>query len=291
MKRILLCVMTLIISSCLFAADVKKPVVSVSEFSYSSVFGTAEVEVIRNAVIAAMNRSGLVALVDLHTQGQVNEEAERRKQETAMNDAGRVDEIQTLNSNYLLSGNLDGLTITSETYKTKDGGSKIYYQANFSYTLKLVNPATGTVAGNQTFEQTAAGSSENEARARVMSSVDESSINKYVQKCFPVKGSIIQIESGDKKAKSVYINLGSAYGMQKGQKFDVYSVFDIVGEKSEKLVGTITVKEVLSEGRSLCNVNDGGDVIADELKAGKILPIKSRSKKEFLGGLLKMQPY
>ena len=53
-----------------------------------------------------------------------------------------------------------------------------------------------------------------------------------------MKGTIVQIESTKKdKAQTVYIDLGTKRGVQKGQKFIVYIEMDIAGELSLKEVG------------------------------------------------------
>ena len=80
-------------------------------------------------------------------------------------------------------------------------------------------------------------------------------MDDFVDEYFKMKGTIVQIESTKKdKAQTVYIDLGTKRGVQKGQKFIVYIEMDIAGELSLKEVGRLNVKEVLSGTRSLCTV-------------------------------------
>ena len=154
--------------------------------------------------------------------------------------------------------------------------------------MKIVDPSNGTLKGTQTFTHEGLtgniGDTPDEAIIKTLDYV-VISMDDFVDEYFKMKGTIVQIESTKKdKAQTVYIDLGTKRGVQKGQKFIVYIEMDIAGELSLKEVGRLNVKEVLSGTRSLCTVSKGGEEIMKASKEENKLIILSR-KNTFLGGL------
>ncbi|KAB6349103.1 penicillin-binding protein activator LpoB, partial [Bacteroides xylanisolvens] len=185
---------------------------------------------------------------------------------------------------YLIQGNITSM----QGVKKTDSKGKTYYQGSVSYTLKIVDPSNGTLKGTQTFTHEGLtgniGDTPDEAIIKTLDYV-VISMDDFVDEYFKMKGTIVQIESTKKdKAQTVYIDLGTKRGVQKGQKFIVYIEMDIAGELSLKEVGRLNVKEVLSGTRSLCTVSKGGEEIMKASKEEKKLIILSR-KNTFLGGL------
>ncbi len=284
MKKIsLLFVLQLATSACF--AQVTKQVVNVEGFAYTNSFTEAEAFIVRNNVIESLQSTKRIIVVDLLQQNTIQSEAERRKSEAAMNDEHEVADITQLNANYIIKGSLN--TINTKQSTGKDifsGNSYVYWETSLSYTIQLLDPATG--ATQSSYSYTSAATSRDGAKASRDAAINGSSSNmkKFIEEAFPVKGTIIAVESGDsKKAKTVYINLGNDQGIQQGQKFVVYAIVDIAGEKSEKEIGTLTAKEVMSATRTLCKVNDGGDIIAKNLASNIEMTIKSRAKKGLFG--------
>jgi hypothetical protein len=173
-----ICILTSILSILfcvvpLQAQEVKKSVLSVYAFQYASSFGEADVVTVRNKIIATIQETGRVAVVDNSslTANALTNEAERRKQETAMNDAGRVADISTLDANFILTGTLGSLTVTRSDVQTKDGRTLVSYDSKINYTLSIINPANGTVVSQKTFDESAYGSTEVEAKNAVLTNV------------------------------------------------------------------------------------------------------------------------
>lgn len=111
------------------------------------------------------------------------------------------------------------------------------------------------------------------------------SMDDFVDEYFKIEGTIVQIEEvKNKKAKTVYIDLGKTKGVLESQKFLVYAEVDIAGEISRKEIGQLNVKEVLSAGRSLCKVTKGGEEIFRLNQEGTKLIVVSR-KQTFMGGI------
>lgn len=284
MKKVLSIVCVLWMSVSAFS-QITKQVVNVEGFSYSSVFSEAEAFIVRNNVIQSLQATKRIIVVDLMQQNSINAEAERRKSEAALNDDHEVADITQLNANYIVKGMLNSIDVQHKSGKNViGGGTYSYYEASLNYTIQLINPATGATESSYTY--TAFGRDDNSqggARAAAISA-SSANMNKFIEEAFPVKGTILKVESGDaKKAKTVYINIGKDQGIQKGQKFVVYALVDVAGEKSEKEIGTLTAVEVMSATRTLCKVNDGGDVIAQNLASNIEMSIKSRAKKGLFG--------
>lgn len=269
------------------AQDVTKPVVNVEGFNYSSDFSAEDAYIVRNNVIQSLQRTKRIIVVDLSQQSSVQSEAERRKSEAAMNDNHEVADIAQLNANFILKGSLNSISTEQRQGTDYKTGQKYYYYASsMEYTIQLIDPSTGATISSHTY--TSSGTDNNSSSYSHKEAVASTNKNmsKFIEEVFPVRGTILQVAEGnERKAKSVYINLGTDQGIQKGQKFVVYEVVDIAGEKSEKEIGELTVVEVMSGSRTQCKVNSGGDAIANNLASNKELIIKSRAKKAFLGGL------
>ena len=268
------------------AQGVTKPVVNVDAFSYSNNFSRSEVEIIRNNVISSLQETKRIIVVDMQNQNSVKMEAERRKAEAAMNDEHEVSEIVQLNANNILKGNLNSIhTTQSSGTGILDGRPHTYYNTEIEYTIQLIDPGTG--ATQQTYTYKCSGSSiDDGGRESRLDAVKNSSKNMkaFIEDAFPVNGTIVAVEEGDEnKAKVVYINLGRDQGIEKGQKFIVYAIIDIAGEKTEREIGTLTAVNVVGANRTLCKVNNGGDVIAQNLASNNEMMIKSRIKKGLFG--------
>lgn len=265
------------------SAQGNKPVVTVEKFT-----GTPEraVTFLRNKVIAAIQQAERVNVVDVTNDAQLNAEIERRKNERAMNDAGRVSDVSMLMSNGLLKGNLDNISTQRSESTDKKGKKSVSYSSTVNYTLTLINAENGTTISQKNFKDTGSGDSEAEAVEDALN-VKITPIKRFILNAFEVRGKVIAMANGDgKKAKTVYINRGTADGIKKGQKMDVFKEIDIAGEKSQKLIGEIQVEEVMSAGRSLCKVTKKGEIILKEIEAGATLPIKTQEQKSnFIKGI------
>lgn len=294
------------------AQELKKTVLGIENFTYSSAFSEADVEMIRNQIVKAIQKTGRVIVADHNssTSHALNVEAERRKQESAM-DANTVADMSTLNANSILTVHLDQLAITREIYEDKDivkgadgkyttviKGRYPYYKAVMTYTVKITNCENGAVQGQETFTHTAGTYSsydhkaeynnEQDAHDGVMKRcVSQDAFSILILNTFKAQGKILQIDEGDaKKAKTVYVSLGSEDGIEKKQVLEVYKELDIAGEISRKLIGEVEVIEILSGSRCLTKVKSGGDVIKQIMDAGGNLPVQTRNvKQKFFGGV------
>ena len=99
----------------------------------------------------------------------------------------------------------------------------------------------------------------------------------YYNHLFPLHASIIEKgESKKDKQKDVYIDLGAADGVYKGQQFDVLTVATIAGREARTLIGRLKIEEIEGDDISLCKVTKGSDKIKTALDEGQTLLIVSR---------------
>lgn len=258
------------------SAQQNKPVLTVENFTTNGADRAAAM--LRNKVIAAIQEAGRVNVVDVTNADQLRAEEERRKSESAMSDAGRVGDMGTLMSNAILKGSLDDIT-TTRSESVSNGKKVVSYTSTVKFSLSIIDTTNGTIIKQETFDNLGVGDTEEKA---VVSALDvkKSPIKRFINNTFAVGGKVIAVDEEQKgKAKTIFIDLGSADGLKKGQKLEVFKEVDIAGEKSKKLIGEIQVKEVMSAGRSLCDVKKGGDVIVSELEKGTKLPVETKEEK------------
>lgn len=304
-------VMALMVMYTANAQELKKAVLGIENFTYSSSFSSSDVETIRNQIVNAINNTGRVIVVDHSTvtNTALHAESERRKSESAM-DANTVDDMVSLNANSILTVHLDQLSITREIYEEKENvkvgdkyetrvkGRYPYMKATLTYTVKITDCASGAVQAQETYRLSDGGystyyhkaeySSAEEAHKGIMRNcVDQDSFTLLILNTFKAQGKVLQIDEGSAKvAKTVYISLGSEDGIEKKQILEVYKEIDISGEISKKLIGEVEIIEVLGSSRSLAKVKKGGDVIQQVLSIGGNLPVQSRDvKMKIFGGV------
>lgn len=286
------------------AQDLKKKVLGIEGFSYSSSFSEADVEMVRNQIINSIQGLGRVIVVDRKSAAVLKSEEENRKKESAM-DANTVADMKTLNANSIFTANLDQLSIKEmvheekEYYKGSDGktheriaGRYPYLRATVSYTVKITDCETGTVQAQEnytysigkydTYEKAAEYTDVNTIHKDIIRvCVNDDDFKKLILNTFRAEGKILQIDEADKKkAKKVFVSLGSEDGITKKQYLEVFKELDIAGEVSKKLIGEVEVEEVMGGSRCLAKVKKGGEEILQVMSAGGNLPVRSREVKE-----------
>lgn len=287
MKKILLAIMFGVMALCTYAQSNTegKEKVYIDYFSHSRDISNTMAEALRSKVIEGIHEMNRVVLIDVASDEALKKEAIRRQEESAMGDVtARSEEMKTLGARYLIQGQISSMTAT----RKKDDDGKIYYKGSVSYTLKVVDPSDGTLKGTQTFtHEGLTGGRGDTSEEAILKTLDyvKLSMDDFVDEYFKIEGTIVQIEEvKNKKAKTVYIDLGKAKGVLESQKFLVYAEVDIAGEISRKEIGQLNVKEVLSAGRSLCKVTKGGEEIFRLNQEGTKLVVVSR-KQTFMGGI------
>ena len=265
--------------------NTEKAVVYVEYFSNPKRIDSGLVEVLRGNMIQGIQETNRVVLVDVASQSSLANEEERRKVESAMSDVSALTaEMRTLGAQYIITGEVTSMAATRQTLSS----GSVYYKGSVHWTIKVIDAATGTLKATKTFaHEGLTGSTGDTQNAAIAStcSYAKISMEDFVDDTFPIEGQILKIETLTKKndkAETVYIDLGSARGIAKKQKFTVYIEVDIAGELSRKEIGSLSAQEVLSAKRTLCKVTKGGDKVLEASKAGQKLVVVSRKERTFL---------
>lgn len=290
----------LMVAICLFSVlgfaqtdESGKEKVYIDYFSYPSRVGSALAEALRSKVIEGIQAMDRVILIDVGSNEVLKEEAKRRQEASAMGDAtARSEQMTTLGAKYLIQGFIASMQAVKKSYS--DG--RIYYEGSISYTLKVVDPSNGSLKTTKSFShggtltETFTGDTPQEAILKTFKEI-KLDMDNLINESFKLEGTIVQIESvKNDKAVTVYIDLGSKQGIQKGQQFLVFAEVDAAGVLSRKEIGRLDVKEVMGETRSLCKVGKGDKEIFEAEKNGKKLFVERKKEgKDILktaGGIL-----
>ncbi len=267
-----------------------KPVVYIDFFNAPDI-NEAYVEALRNKVIEGIQKMNRVEVRDVASSEQLKEEEERRKQASAMSDAtARTQQMKTLGAHYIITADVTQMTADKKT----DSAGKVYYSGNIRWTIKVIDAANGTLKITKSYDHSGIASNSGETPEKaIVATCDyaRSGMSEFVDDNFPMKGLILKVETTNKKntkAETVYIDLGTAKGVVKGQKFSVFIETDIAGEIAETEIGALTAKEVLSPKRTLCKVTKGEEEVLKAMNNGQKLTIKSRKANTVLTGMDKL---
>lgn len=299
MKKIILIIMAVFCAAVTLAQDqVTKPVVRVEGYTNTSELTKAECFTIRQNLIMALQATKRLIVVDRTDEGLVEDEAERRKNESAMGDTRQVADITTLQANYIITMYFKSVSYGTKEVQVKNvstgtTSTQTRHVTSISYAINLLNPATGATESVHEYESSATEDTKSLSRTKAVDNAT-ASLNQFIEECFPVKGEVIAVADTDKKgvkATSVYVNIGSNEGLAAGQKVMVFVEVDIAGELSQKHIGELTVTEVLGKNRSSCKVNQGGEEIVTAKSKNQKVFVQTRAKKSMnlgLGNLIKI---
>jgi hypothetical protein len=267
------------------SALAQKPVVVVDYFTSPSC-KDASVSALRSQVIAGLSETGRVNLIDVESESALVLEANRRSSELALEDqTARMGAMKTLGANYIITGVAS--KIGSDKKSTDSGVT--YYTGNVVYSIKVVNAEDGTLVGAETYtyaDLTAGnGSTSDEAIVATLQKAKRA-MKVFVSKYFKVEGMLVEMgEMKGGKPKTCYINLGSASGVVKGQKCEVYEVKIIAGQTAKKEIGALVVEEVLADNLSSCKFSAGAKEIVDAFQMGHDLMVVTKEKIDVFGGV------
>ncbi len=280
-KITLLLTILLCTTATLLAQDSKKYAVLLDNFSHPAGVTRQECEMVRTAFLAGLTQSGRLSVVDV-ANVQARELSENHNETPSIENISRQFMEQT-GGTRLISA-----TVTNvDAVRKRDSDGDTYYSGIVVFSVNIIDLTTGnSIAGERyNFSDYSAksGDTYDEAVVNTMSSV-QNAVEKLVDAHFKVQTKILQIEeTAGKKAKSLYINIGSSMGIEPGQIFLVYYTQNIAGVESRKEVGKISVKEVNGAEISLCRVANGGDQILELYNKGIELKVESAGKTFFSG--------
>lgn len=183
-----------------------------------------------------------------------------------------------------VDGTIVNISTVSKTETNKDSkGNKTThtsYCGIISVTVNLKDAYDGTLINSETFSiydsdlywMTSGEKAINNALERLTSKVAS-----FYNQMFPLHASIVEKgEVKKNKQKEVYIDLGAANGVYKGQRFDVFLVKTIAGKEAKTIIGRLKIEEVEGDEISLCKVTKGADKIKTALDENQTLLITSR---------------
>lgn len=229
---------------------------------------------IRSAVIDGITNTNRVNLVDAHA---IIPAPEYSPMENALR----------YRAQYLLQGKL----LNREATDDGISGPKFHsrensYKEKFVIRLQLIRTSDGTTIFTRNYEETGSSSgkeaSQYYALERALVNIPYAMRN-LIEHNFKVHGSIVELVSdNNKKAKSVYINLGYDDPIKEGQRFDVMVQTSFAENYMEHKIGEVRIKEIVGPKYSLCKVmSKGGEHILKAFEMGAKLHIVSRQSRLF----------
>ena len=183
-------------------------------------------------------------------------------------------------TNIIVDGTINYISVTRELKLASNKKDKIpQFYCQIGLTLNMKDVATGTVLNSQVFEVNKSGWSwVNSTDTAIKNALEtlRKRLEKYYNTAYPYTASVLErgVEKKDKQ-KELYIDLGTAHGLQEGTHFNVYVIGSIGGKETRKQIGRLKVKSVEGDEVSLCKVVSGGKDIKAAIDAQQQLLIIS----------------
>lgn len=243
--------------------NAQKPVMYAGSFTYADNIEVGDVLAVRAAIVSGIIDTQRFDLLDADAKDQLNTEAERRSSEDAMADkAARAGAMQEKAAQYLLYGYIaqcEGIKYVSD--------GKVRYNGEVKYTVKVVQASDKKVVASKDFNLTGLkcgiGDTPQSAINDALRHV-KNDMKNFVDENFKLKAVILGEGFETKKDKEMVtclITLGSDHGIEKGQRLDVSVVNIVAGREVNKVIGQLTVQEVMAGDLSQCKVTKGGEEI------------------------------
>ena len=250
-------------------AQGQKPVMIAGTFSAGEEVEIDYARQVRAAIVAGLFEPGRFELKDVDAEQQIAAETERRSSEEAMGDAealmGKTTETA---AEYLLYGLVSQCAITKST--TDDG--KIRFTAEIAHTVKIVKYANKELVVSKDFKLSGLRCGMGDTPAAAVTDAlahVENDMKNLVDEHFKLDGIILgegfEKDKKGKKMEICLINLGSDHGLEKSQRLEVSCVEKIAGRDVTKVIGQLTITEVMAGDLSQCKVTKGGDVLLTKM--------------------------
>ena len=163
--------------------------------------------------------------------------------------------------------------------KVKKTRTEVYYRALLSVSLHVKDAMTDAVIASPSFKISESDMSwVNSPERAVENAISRLSVlvMRFFDGMYPLTCQIIE-RGGIKndKQKQVYIDLGSADGLQEGQTFAIYTKRLIGGKEARTQVARLRVKKIEGEEVSFCKVLSGGRDLKMALDEGLDLIVET----------------
>ena len=167
------------------------------------------------------------------------------------------------------------ITITDvSTKRGKDvktaSGTKPVYIGSVTISLYAINVATQAGINLRNIEETSTGNTPEQAIANTFKRIAKPA-RKFFDDVFPVESRLEAVTKFNKRgdeAKEASLSIGSAIGVEKNMKFDIFKQNLTVGEDSREVIGHGEVKTAPEQGSSIMVIQEGGKQIASILQSG-----------------------
>lgn len=262
--------------------------VAIYDFSYTKNMVAPDlVPTITQYIVNSFQNNGLFNVVDRSKLNQVKQEKDLQKTREFFNES-MVTQGKSLGAEHIVTGNVDEI---STSHKISDG--KRYYSADISFSIKVLNVATGAVLASKQITTKGGGTlgmltgksetAEDAVRA-AMKKIDRK-VNNFISENFAATSIyIVEItDSDDTKAKKVLISAGKNMKVKKGKKLEVFIEVEttVAGKKMirQKNIGELKVVRVEDENFSVCQVKKGAKEILSLINDGKKIMAKFKQSK------------
>ena len=243
-------------------ANAQKPVMYAGSFTYADNVEVSNVLEVRSAIVSGIIDTQRFDLIDADSKDQLNTEAERRSSEEAMADkAARAGAMQEKAAQYILYGYIAQCEgIASDT----EGGFN--YSGEVKFTVKVVQTSDKKVVASKDFNlsgfKSGGGDTPQAAISDALRHV-KNDMKNFVDENFKLKAVVLGegFETKRDKMQTCLITLGSDHGVEKGQRLDVSVVEIIAGREVNKVIGQITIEQVMAGDLSKCKVSRNGEEI------------------------------
>ena len=178
---------------------------------------------------------------------------------------------QSLRDNVKLDAVFTAVVDSMPTNKQKDLLSgEMKWVSNCYVTLQVRDPKSNAVVTTTALRGTGTDSKDADKAKDAAMLTLSNDVTSFIDGYYVVRGNILSIdESKNQKAQIVTINVGSSSSIYEKMKFNVFNA------KGDQL-GSVQVKEILGNNRTVCKVSGGADTIQKAFEAGEELRIVSR---------------
>ncbi|MFV0156204.1 hypothetical protein OBK03_10540 [Empedobacter falsenii] len=245
--------------------------------SYS---GSAKILTIQEAVVDAFVKTRRFNIVDRSKLKEIEKEKKLQRSEDFI-DGSVVRQGVSIGANFVVSGDITGISTEEEVTKLKDGTTSRRYYTKINMILKIIDVSTGQVITSENISSSGGskllggllglGASTPEASYDNTLRAIINDVDSFVSRNFPLNFEIVEIVENDKNnnISKVLISGGSNFNIQKNDKLIIYELINVnVGGKvvqRKKEIGELKVIKVEDENFSICTIRKGEKEITNAL--------------------------
>ena len=224
-----------------------------------------ETAAIQDAVTDAFMKTKRFSMVEREKMDQIKSEKNLQKNEDFI-DGKVIEQSKSIGAQYIVLGNISKAEDKTSQAWAPVVGRVATHSYDLAFNIKVVDVSTGEIMATNSFS----------AKKKSLESALEEvkpDIEKFIKENFKITVSVASVEEKNNKGEAVKLLIagGSSVGMKEANVLKVYEVTELLvdGKKLERkvTVGKIMVAKVEDENFSVCNVTEGGDVIAKKFEA------------------------